>query len=329
MLVCSALVAAPYVTWLSWQTGQFRLETKSLLNAATQLRIQQGLPPYGASFAVNPDLVAEGIWMQPNIDVIKSYRFGVGDYAAILIGKSRDLLRDTASTIASSLEFGSPMLFALAVLGMFGRPWPPRLAIDQLHLLALLALTALAPFFIYYWSLRFYLLFLILFCIWAVAGLSYLVQWARLTVAECGHPGRMQEWAGRAIAVLALAALLVPAVLFATMTVRWTLRSRPVVALSTELAAGSTALKIADTSTPFAFHARAEFVWLPYGDEATALRYLAKKHVTHVVLSSDALDRAPYLKSWAQHGVPGGQLVGQVRTDGGRHVQVFRVRPAP
>jgi hypothetical protein len=37
-------------------------------------------------------------------------------------------------------------------------------------------------------------------------------------------------------------------------------------------------------------------------------------------------DETTYLKSWTQNGVPGGQLVGQVRSDGGRHVQVFRLR---
>jgi 4-amino-4-deoxy-L-arabinose transferase-like glycosyltransferase len=326
MLACFVLVAGPYVAWLSGQTGQFRLETKGQLNVATQLRIQQGLPWYGASFGVNRGLVAEGIWNQPNIDVIKSYRLGLGDYVTIFIRKSKDLLRATAATIAGSLDFGSPALFALAVLGLFGRPWRPRMAIDHVHLLMLLGLSALAPFFVYYWSLRFYLPFLVIFCIWAAAGLACLVQWARLTAAEGGRSDGLQQWAGRAVAALALAAVLVPAALFATGTMLWIRASRPIVALSTELAAKSAALKIADTSAPFAFHAQAELVWLPYCDEATALKYLAKKQVTHVVLSSHVPDETPYLKSWTENGVPGAQLVGQVRSDGGRHVQVFRLK---
>jgi 4-amino-4-deoxy-L-arabinose transferase-like glycosyltransferase len=327
MLACFVLVAGPYIVWLSQQTGQLRLETKSLLNTAIEMRLQQGLPQPAADYAVSPGLVAEGIWMQPNIDVIRGGRIGISDYKRMFT-KEREL-RDAARIIAGSLEFGSPALFALAVLGMFGRPWRPRVAIDQLHLLILLLLSALALFFIHHLALRFFLLFLVVFCIWAGAGLLCLVQWARLTVSAGGYSERTQERVGRAVAALALAAVLLPPALFATREMLSARGSRPIEALSTGLATGSAALKIADTSTPFAFHARAEFVWLPYCDEGTALKYLAKKQVTHVVVDSDQSDERPYLRSWVQDGVPGAQLVGQARSTNGRFVQVFRLQPTP
>ena len=329
MFACFVLVAGPYIAWLSQQSGELRLETKSLLNIPNESRIQQGLSSYAASFAIGPDLAAEGIWMQPNIDVITKARLGIGDYVRIFTKKSKGLLRDTATTIAGSLEFGSPALFALAVLGMFSRPWQPRMVIDQLHLLILLLISTLAPFFIYYWSLRFYLLFLVVFCIWASAGLLCLVRWARLTVSAGGYSDRAQKRVGRAVAALALATLLVPPTLFATAMMLWERGLRPIEALSIRLATGSGALKIADTSTPFAFHARAEFVWLPYCDGGTAVKYLAKKQVTHVVLDQQYADATPYLRSWAQNGVPGALLVGQAQSADGRLVQVFRLQPPP
>jgi hypothetical protein len=52
-----------------------------------------------------------------------------------------------------------------------------------------------------------------------------------------------------------------------------------------------------------AFHARAEFVWLPVSDEVTARRFLAENRVTHVVLLRS--DRyAPYQDKWMRDGIP-------------------------
>jgi hypothetical protein len=271
--------------------------------------------------------------MQPDIDVIGKPRLSIGDHVRIFTKKAEGLWRDTATAIAGSLQFGSPALFLLAVLGMFSRPWRPQMAIDQFHLLTLLLLTTLTQFFTYIFTLRFYVLFLIVFCIWAPAGLLYLVQWTRLTVSTGGRSERVQERAGRAVAALAIAAVLGPATLFAGGKMLEARGSRPIKALSTSLATRPAALKIADTSTSFAFHAKAEFVWLPYCDEGTALKYLTKKQVTHVVLRSDragwGLDTTPYLRSWAQNGMPGARLVGQAQAADGRFVQVFRLQQAP
>jgi 4-amino-4-deoxy-L-arabinose transferase-like glycosyltransferase len=328
MIASFVLVAGPYIVWLSQQTGEFTLQTKDQFNIPIELRIQQGMPNYAASFAISPELVAEGIWMQPNIDVIKGSRLGVNDYVSIFTKRSKDLLREISKTIAGSLEFGSPALFALAVLGLFGWPWRPRNTIDQLHLLLLLLLTALAQFFIFYWSLRYYQLFLVVFCIWASAGLPCLLRWARQTVLAWGHAEPAQTRVVRVAAAIALAALLAPAGLFAVGNMLWTRGSRPIEALSTRLGADSVALKIADTSTPFAFHAGAQFVWLPYSDEGTALKYLATKQVTHVVLRSEIQDGPSYVRSWMQHGVPGAQLVGEARSTRGDLVQVFQLKPS-
>lgn len=334
MVVCFAVVAAPYIVWLSEQTGGIRLQTKSTLNVATELRIQQGLSGYAASFAVSPELVAEGIWVRPNIDVIRESSFSVADYVGLFTKKVQRLARDFGAIVGGSLEFGSPSLFALAVLGIFGRPWRVRIVIDQLHLFVLLALSVLAQFFIYYSSLRFYVLLLAVFCIWASAGSLRLAEWARLTLSGAGRSARAQQLASCAALVAAFAAILAPATLIAAKDALWARGSRPIKELASSFTYGPSRLKIADTSTPFAFHANAEFVWLPHSSEQTALAYLAKKHVTHVVLrslhlSESGVHEVPYLATWLQNGVPGGQLVARsARSNGRELVQVFRLQRA-
>ena len=71
-------------------------------------------------------------------------------------------------------------------------------------------------------------------------------------------------------------------------------------------------------------------MWLPYADEATTLRFLNKKQVTHVVVrsyTSYALESVPYLKKWLADGVPGARLTAQVVSGSGEKVFVYDLRP--
>jgi hypothetical protein len=90
-------------------------------------------------------------------------------------------------------------------------------------------------------------------------------------------------------------------------------------------------VRISDASMPFAFHAGAEFVWLPYADEATALRFLKKKQVTQFVVRSYttyALESVPYLKKWLAGGVPEARLAAQVISGSGEKVLIYDLLPA-
>ncbi|MGO4173559.1 ArnT family glycosyltransferase [Bosea sp. TAF32] len=327
MVGCFALFILPYVTWLSRQTGELTLQTKSILNMATELRMRSGMSTYEASFAVNPEMKAEGTYNRPNIDVIKNGRPDFRQYLKIVPKKTIDVLRSAAAFTGGAVEFGSPALFGLAMLGLFGRPWGPRRFVDEVHLIALLALTSFALFFIYYTSHpRFFVLFLAVSCIWASAGLWHFAEWAHLTLSPHLRSERWLACVAPASIALGLAAMMLPAALFAIKELTSMHGLRPVKALAMSLASKSEPITIADTMTPFAFHAKADFVWLPHSDEATALRYLALKGVTHVIARSDGLDEVPYLRSWSRNGVPDGELVAQVPYSNGKLVQLFRLQ---
>lgn len=331
IIASGALIAAPYVLWLSLHTGQFRLQAKTPLNIATELRMLGGATAYAASFAVSQDLIAKGTYNRPNIEVIHAERFNIGDYTSVIAKKIKHVLKYGMAVISSGLGFGSPALFVLATAGLFGHPWRPRMAIDQMHLIILLAISSWAPLFIYYLSPRFFLLFPVVFCIWATVALQYFVKWARLTSAAFGFAGGRQNGVGHLAIAIAAASVLAPAT-FAVADDLLTMRgSRPIKALGVSLSASPSPLKIADVSTPLAFHARADFVWLPYSDEKTARKYLSSKAVTHVVLQSDRLDETPYLRKWFEDAVPDAQLVAEVRpTYGGSElVKVYRLELSP
>jgi hypothetical protein len=319
------VVAGPYVGWLSMQAGHLRLEGKSPLNVAVDLRMATGLSANQAAFAVDQDLTEQGVFYQPNINTIESHRLGLSGLAIMIKRKTKTVLENTVVAVAGWL---SPALFALAILGLFSRAWGPSLALDQLHLLALLAISILATYFIYFAHLRFYLPILVFFSIWACAAKNGLKLWAQRSASLFGLGSRQQRVVAAVAWSLAIAAVILPAA-------AWTIHSfismrgtRPIKVVGESMAAMREPLRIADVSTPFAFHARAEFVWLPDCDEATALQFLNQKQVTHIVVRSNTMEWRPYLKKWMAGGVPDGRLTAQVISGTGDKVQVYELRRA-
>jgi hypothetical protein len=318
-------VAVPYVAWLSVQTGGVRIEGKSPLNIATELRHQSGMPLDEAAFAVDQTLEPRGIWNGPNLDIIAAPRASLSSLAAMMIKKTKYVLQTSASSIAGSLEFGSPALFALAVLGLFGRPWRPAFALHQAHLIVLAALSVTGTYFIYYMHPRFYVLFLLLFSVWAAPAILALGRWARASAALAGFEGHFQQILGTAVKIAAVAAVILPAAAWGAANLVSARDSRAIKSAAITLSRSEGELRIADTSTPFAFHAHAEFVWLPYCDESTALTYLARNKVTHVVVQGQAADARPYLRKWMTEGIPNATRIATVTA--GDRLQIFALAP--
>jgi 4-amino-4-deoxy-L-arabinose transferase-like glycosyltransferase len=319
------VVAGPYIGWLSMQAGHLRLEGKSPLNLSVELKTIRGLSDMEASFGVDQNLTEQGFYYQPNINLIASYRLSLSELMSLVKARAKTVVGNTGAAVAGWL---SPALFALAVLGLFSRAWGPSLVLDQLHLFVLLALSILATFFVYSAPLRYYLLVLVLFSIWACAAKDGLKSWAQRSASLCGLGVHQQDAVAAVAWSLAIAAVILPPAVFSIHSFRYMRGTRPIKALAENMAVTREPLRFADASGTFAFNAGAEFVWLPYCDEATALQFLNKRQVTHVVARGEALEWRPYLKKWMESGVPGGSLVAQAISGTGEKVQVYELRRA-
>jgi hypothetical protein len=195
-------------------------------------------------------------------------------------------------------------------------------------LLALPALSILATYFIYIAHLRFCLPILVVFSIWACAAKNGLKLWAQRSASLFGLGLRQQRVVASVAWSLAIAAVILPAAAWMIHSFISMRGTRPIKVVAESMAEMREPLRIADASTPFALHARAEFVWLPDCDEATALQFLNKKQVTHVVVRSDNVEWRPYLKKWLAGGVPDARLTAQVISGTGKKVQVYELRRA-
>ena len=307
------LPAAPYITWLSVHAGQFLVEGKSIFNLPTERRIQQGLPEYEAASDFDPDLTTRGTWLKSSSEAIKEYdrqyRVGFSEFTKQFLKKTIKMANDAKNRLGSSSALGSPVLIAFAVLGLFSRPWNAHLAIIQLHIGIILALALSILFFTSSIQDRFYIIFVPFLLIWTAFGILVFSRWAQRSAAVWGfernYRANMIIKLSQVVAVLAL--ILPPAAIAAARLKARHRSERQFKATLIDFARSYPApMRVASTSTPAAFEAHADFVWLPYTDGVTARRYLSKKAATHVILwqNSPYTHETPYTQKWIDEGVP-------------------------
>jgi 4-amino-4-deoxy-L-arabinose transferase-like glycosyltransferase len=307
MIGAFMLVATPYIEWLSAQSGQFRIQGKSPLNMATESRIQLGENPLYAQFGVDAGGDDRGVWNQPNIVIFQTDSLKFKDVATYILSKSKMVANKASEALASNFSFGSPALFALAILGLFARPWSPSLAIYQLQLLSGLGLLIFATYFTETTGLgtaRYYVLLIPLYCIWASIGLQKMALWGKTTASAMGFHHRYRSGASMLMWTLGIGLVFILSMLAAIGGLSGARSERPIKIAGEWLRATSTEpIRLLASSTPISFHAKAAHFWLPYCDEKTALLYIERKNINIVVVRKSD-DSRPYSKSWAENGIP-------------------------
>lgn len=330
LLAGFAVLAAPYALWLSVQTGEFHLEGKSPLNISTEILTERatatGADPVAVQYGVDQDLSETGIWNRPNAEVIHEYAIPGSEVAVFIVKKLRDVIESAARYIPGS-EVGTPLLFGLAMLGLFARPWSASAAAEHALMLGLLAVAIVATLFIYYMSPRYYVVSIPIFCIWGAAGLGELTHWALETGREIGLPTRLRAPAAWASCAAVVGAALALSGLAAYRDLAWSHGERAIEAAGRALRApGGEPLRVAGVDNLVSFYAGATHVWLPAADEQTALAYIAAKSVDYVVVRSSAAGGRSYLNDWIANGAPGMTPVQSVVTDVGETVTIYDAR---
>lgn len=328
LIVPFICLAAPYIVWLSAQTGDFRLEGKSPLNIATEIRAQKGEPLHAVKFGVDADAREHGVWNQPNILSVKTHDLSGEQLLGYLATKSQAVWMNFSNRFSSGILLGFPLLFVLAIIGLFAQPWHAVMALHQLHFFGILALVMFGTFFIYYDDHRFFVVKLAVMTIWASAGLQRLARWGRATALALGlrrrHRTGFSSLTGLTACFLLLA---LPAI--AAVPLFQKARAEQAVKTAGEWLRDNSPgpLRVLNSSTPMAFHARAQHFWLPYCEEETALRYIERKDVTHVVIQAADIGSVPYIEKWVKEGVPhpDARLVYSFEMSPGESVKIYEI----
>jgi 4-amino-4-deoxy-L-arabinose transferase-like glycosyltransferase len=310
LVATSLIVAAPYVAWLSHETGQFRIEGKGPIIYASDQSIASGLNPSDAMYGIDQNLDGRGVWMVSNMAVIQSTKMSVAGVIQLAEAGVKLALPQHLKTITVAPSFGSLALFGLTLLGLVFTKWDRKTTGDQLFLFMVLGVTGLLPLFHpYVVSQRFVFLFLPVMIIWAAKGIVEFSRWSGAKIAAVPYfalPARQAV-----LIVQSACALIVFLISLAGLfhfTPLWALdyRNRPVKFAGQWLDEYSPGPKtVMDSATLVAFHAHASYLAFPYSSESSAFGYIEKSKVDYIVLMSEAIDGSiPYLKKWMSDGIP-------------------------
>ena len=307
-----AVVALPEVVLIYRSTGKVRLETKSSLFYAEEIRTAIGQnnneanPVEWAQHSINANLESTGTSNRSQADVVRETRMKFGQLARIEkigIRKNTPILLEQLS----SRWLGAPFLPALALLGALRRPWRRGLVSSHLYVM-LVPLTAMMATFSVTWTdARFYFVLVPFLTIWAANGLVGVGLWTKACIDVAGW-----HWISPVISKWVVPGLIgLVVVLYPVKGVRsiWEFQqgsraTRGVKELGLWIGQQQKAqVRIMDRSTPLAFHANAQWVAFPYCDGDLAVRFLDAAEVDYVVLRQSE-KYTQYYQDWLTNGIP-------------------------
>jgi len=337
LLGAFAVFAVPYIVWLSVQVGETRVEGKGPLNYAIAEAIADGQTEQAAMYAIGPDLQGQGVWMRSNLDVIRSVKYEPRRLLRIAKSDTVKNLLTAISDVTEGAFLGSPPLWVLVILGLFGRRWNQNTFTTQPYLLMLIGIPLLASVTISHLQLqsRYFLLLLPVMIIWAANGLSHLACWVETALRIKGWRVAWSRGLAMSVASAAVAGILLFAVkgIEDDQFLRAFGRSSLPMKLAGEWlhAFAPGPITVMDASAILAYHAKASFLFYPETDEATALRYISAKRVNFLVLQEKWLPPTPYARAWLAAGMPSAnaRLVYSVNTPGHGRIVIYEMTMQP
>jgi 4-amino-4-deoxy-L-arabinose transferase-like glycosyltransferase len=334
------VLALPEVIFIYLSTGRVMLETKSTIlfsytggrivaaetspervyvSAAGQRDVPSSAPNADggypsnwegkwAFYGINANLEPTGTAMRTWADVAREPKLKLTDMLR-LVARGIRLSAPMLVEAFSSRWLGAPFLPALALLGVFCRPWHGPKAPLRLFVMLVTAAPAMATVFVLWGDPRYFFVFVPLLSIWAANGLFEIGQWMMASSAAAGRSVLalriLSEWVVPGLAGVVL--FISP---FKPVTSHWQFSdSAPAYRIDKEVGVWlggqqHRPSRIMDLSLPLSYHAGAQqHVYFPYATGELALRYLDVAEVDYVVLRRGH-KFTRYYEEWLTHGVP-------------------------
>jgi 4-amino-4-deoxy-L-arabinose transferase-like glycosyltransferase len=261
-----------------------------------------------AFYAIGSDLKPTGTSMRPFAEVARETRPRLDDSVRLVVQGVRQSAPNLPHML-SSTWLGAPFLTAIALLGVFRRPWRGPRAKARLFLMLVTVAPVIATFFVLWADARYFFIFVPLLSIWAANGLFEIGRWTRATCAAAGWNALASPLVAEGIVPVLLGIVLVVSPFKAAAT-QWDFTdSGPAYRVDREVGlwlkrqqAGP--IRIMDLSLPLSYHAGAQMhYYFPYASEQAALGYLASVNVDYIVLR-EGFKFTHYYEDWLAHGIP-------------------------
>jgi len=321
-------LAAPYIIFLYLQTGQLRFEAKTAEGRVFSRMVAAGIPIDQIYHGVDPDLTERGLSMIPNLAIIRMAHSSPRDVLDPMINAAKSNLPRFLAELGGGLYFGNPVLFGLAVLGLFSTAWSREQLVCQSLIIAVSATAVLALTSWPYWHERFQFPLAAVFILWGAAGLTVLARWTSDTLRNVGVDATRAVKPGQMTLVLTIVAL----VGISAAGVRhldevsdgWSFRSDKEVGLWMRTLK-SPPRRLADTGPIVAFYSGAALTLFPHCAPDVALRYFQLKGVDTIVLRTSATPEL-WMFDWIQNGIPSprAELIAKIAQPDGTAFIIYR-----
>ena len=308
IVAVAAVVAVPYVVYLSRQTGRLRIEGKSVMNYTISRRIAAGMSYTEATLGLGAGLHEDGPFLSPNRWVLQ---------APPRVPLSQ-LARDwpfTAHRNGEDLEdcvlylvFG-PIGVGFVALGLFGLPWDSRRIVREFVVVTLVVGYAFILLGQHRVAFRYTVLLLPFLLVWGANGAYHATQWYGMTSERFTRGAH--RITKRLVSALGYVVLVV-LVLLGLHRLTWAADFHSHAPGEIELqqaglwirqhATGPARTMSATNEVPY--YAGGVALRFPYADSRLALAYVHAKHPDFIVLSRERSLVGPYYRDWFEHGIP-------------------------
>jgi 4-amino-4-deoxy-L-arabinose transferase-like glycosyltransferase len=260
-----------------------------------------------SNLAIDTNLNRTGVVMRPNADVIRETQISPQELVRLV---AKGVAQNTPVFLQRlrSNWIGAPLLPALALLGIFRRPWRRPRASRQL-LFLLIAGAPVAATLTFLWSdPRHYFVLLPFLLIWAANGLVEVGMWTKASSAALGW-GRVAGPVVCRYAIPALVGFVMVAYPITGVRELYLFREGAY-SRKAEKELGAwlghrqvSPVRIMDIPITLAFHAGSQYVHSPYCTSDLALRFLDAAEVDYVVLRRGT-PFTKYYEEWLTQGIP-------------------------
>jgi 4-amino-4-deoxy-L-arabinose transferase-like glycosyltransferase len=303
-----AVLAAPYVAYLSLHTGGLRLDTKGIMNYTIGERRNLGMTHAEASLGIGSNLAEDGPQLSPNHFIAAAHQTPSMRELVSYWVKSALRNKATLFDLLLSPAFGSALGIGLAALGLFRRPWDQRRAVWEAVLLSIALAHVFLLLGLHVVLFRYVLPLTTVSLLWVAKGIDEFARWGMQTASRVLSLGRSPR---RRIDMGIRAGLIVALLLLALWGLRWgsPLQEGPGIALLQEAGTwlghyrpGPKRVMAMHAQVPYYSHGT--LLLMPYAEASLALRYVHMKHPDFIVLVEEDRFIAPYMNQWLNDGIP-------------------------
>ncbi len=307
VMFVSGVLAIPYITYLSINSGGLHIEGKSIVNNVVSSRMRQGMTFPEAARGLNLTTGSLGPFLVPDHFKLARASTSAGYELLRSIASNAPSRAITLSkSIASTPWLGSPVLFLFALLGFILSYWWRDHIMEGLIITGMACLLGVVLLSIEFLWPRYFYPVLPLTIPWFGAGVYSVAKKVIRFIQPIERSSTLSQFfiTGFSIAVVSwVVAISLPA----TYEIGEISQSK-----DKELkragqwiaAQGALRPRIMGISAVVPYYAGGVLLYLPYSSEDTALQYINQQRPNFIVLREGDEHQAPYLTKWLHEGIP-------------------------